>query len=735
MVMMALVTSTNLKSLFDNKNKYELTLNFNKHNIIVYNPEIDVSSNKSLLKTYLNNIVTGQTDKLSYHELNNLFTNIQLYNITDFIDVVLEIINENLTLMRELISDNIITDLSLDRRSTNFQLNNYTNVWKVYSEYMSRLKKIFKLYNTYFEKEKVIDSNNFINDIFSIIQITEFYDYVYNSEFNNNKLHDLINNNLETMDKKHIDDIINYIDSLKNFQSINKFSDRCNNPTDKCNNPLDKCNNPTDKCNNPLNDIIKNILNQHIIINNMCYAIDGLLRTSFNTNSNNVNLQSFETMQVDSIESISLKKIYKILSLMTMYSDKQMIILYYTKFMKPRIMQPNYNLLELEIEFIKRLTSLIGLNNAQKLIDMVHNINNSQNFSKFMNNIPVTIKSEPYVEYKDRLANNNVYPLLLDNNLWHLSTADLTYELPIELKYYINELCPKVYNVYQNKSKKSINDLNTELKFVSNMGMVELNYCYQINGKNHNINLICNIYQATVLLFMNNINQITINEFCSITNMPNKLAEITFESLFNSNILVCIDELYMINKNVNFDKYDKEFNAIEEFNKLLEPMILCGITIDNDKQNKIEVEKSESEEEKNSSPKSKIAKIVKKNKIALEGSESEEEEPEPEVESVSESVIKKNKIIIEKFNSIKVEPVQVLKTKIAQKNIYISKAPVKKSNLSLLKKSSINIIKPTKTMPEKPIPIYDDEEDEEVKSPKKTVTKPVIIYDDEEDDY
>src|ERR1700747_2929549 len=102
MVMMALVTSTNLKSLFDNKNKYELTLNFNKHNIIVYNPEIDVSSNKSLLKTYLNNIVTGQTDKLSYHELNNLFTNIQLYNITDFIDVVLEIINENLTLMREL---------------------------------------------------------------------------------------------------------------------------------------------------------------------------------------------------------------------------------------------------------------------------------------------------------------------------------------------------------------------------------------------------------------------------------------------------------------------------------------------------------------------------------------------------------------------------------------------------------------------------------------------------------
>jgi hypothetical protein len=503
---MELLNNAAIKEQLSHRSFFDLCSNNSRLNIIIPLEENAIDK----LKEIFNKIVSNDKMDDGYYLLQNLFVHAQMVDPNIVINLIIDSIKSKINIIRETIFNE-------NGKLDYINIGMYIQVWKSYKDFSQKIYVLIKNYQQYLV-ERNIKTGKISHDILSIIQICMFYDGIINKE-NNDKILSLVSKDLNEIDKKNIEQLIDYIDSIRAFMIMKEFTfvDR-----------------------EKLSVIIKNIMNCTNIVNIMCAHMHNLLKSLTNKQMV-IDDTEYETIIAGDTEKKLIKKIYKMATILSTYAEKTKLLACYSKFMQIRIIDLKYDNLELEIEIIRRISGALGKEDAQKLIDAIADIINTKNANQVIQVAEIKVKSDEYKKIEN-ITSKVLCPIILTKNIWKIyNTSDMEPIYPLEMKCYLDIITKSYLNIYQGQYI---------IDWQPTMGSAQFEA--QIGSKK--IDITCNILQAMALMYLNDNLQTTASKFATDSFINLELATKIFESLFEANLVIYLsidkkdDPMYIVNK-------------------------------------------------------------------------------------------------------------------------------------------------------------------------------------------
>nr|AEX62696.1 uncharacterized cullin-like protein [Moumouvirus Monve] len=489
----------------ENGSLFDLKINNSTYSIILFsNEDIETEMNQVFYKLLENDQL-----ELNYYVLQKFFSQLS-YNDTDgVIKCIIKAVENKISLIKEAIKDN-------DER---IDLGIYTQLWNSYREYF---KKIYLLVNNYqrYLLNKNIKVKNFQMNLLSIIEISMFYNGIISGK---NDFFQQISKNIHNIDKANIDQLVNYVDSIKLFSYVKDYLD-----------------NQTD-----ILDSINEIINKPKVINILCFYLDKLLKSTVNKEKLLLK-EDYCTINPKKIKNKIIRSINKIVNILSYHSEREILFLHYNKYFKTRIFDSQYNNNKLEIQIIKKLSICLGKDYSQKLINTIQSIDASNAHNKNIHNAIIKVVHGEYnvAEPDPKILN----PVVIHKKYWDMPNIlqmDINY--PTEITFCFQIISKYYDNYYQNYH----NNNNIYINWQPTLGIVE----YKANLNNKEVTITCNLLQAILFSYLNEYECLTITDFSKKSNIPEKLSKKIFQSLFEDNIIIIktnsneVDTYVVNNKN------------------------------------------------------------------------------------------------------------------------------------------------------------------------------------------
>ena len=443
------------------------------------------------LTQIFNKLISEEKNTVGYYKLQNLFSEVQMLGENIIVNLIIDVVNKKITTIKDSVYNSNINDISLPM---------YIQAWKSYKIFSNRLYELIKNYQK-FLVDKNIKIGKLNHDILSIIHICMFYGNVVENSKNNILM--IVSEDLDEIDRKNVEQLIDYVNSIRIFMIMKDFQKI----------DIDR-----------LSNIIRNIMSNTGIINTICGYLNQMLK---NLTSKNLVIDDteYETVMVADAEKDMLKKIYRIVAILSTYGEKNKVLTCYTKFMQARIIDLSYNNIELEIELVRRFAGLFGKQDSQNLLDIIGDIIESKDNNENLHDATINITSN---EFKNLIGIDNkvLNPIFLTKKIWkifNVSNMELNY--PPELKCYINI----IENCYSD-----LCDNQFKINLQPTLGMAT--FTAQLGPKN--VEITCNILQAIALSYLNDNTEISVAKFAKDTQMNEELASKVIDSLFESNLII-----------------------------------------------------------------------------------------------------------------------------------------------------------------------------------------------------
>jgi hypothetical protein len=484
---------------------FDLSYNNQRLNVIL---PLEDEPVKELEKIF-NKIIHDDKIENNYYELNNLFTLAQMVEQNIVTNLIIKTVNTKIL----SIQDTIFSD---NGKLDEINLGMYIQLWKSYKDFCTKMYLLIKNYHQY-----LVDMNIQIgkihHNIMSIIQMCMFYNSIINKQDNENILH-IVSKDLANIDKKNIEQLIDYIDSIRAFIIMKDFTN------------VDR-----DK----LSNIIRAIMGKTTIVNIMCEHMHHLLK-SLSNNQPIVDESEYETVVANDAEKKTIKKIYKIATILSTYSDKLKLVTCYSKFMQSRIIDLKYDNLELEIEIVRRISGALGKEDAQKMIDAIADILNTKNANQVIQSADIKVKSDEYKKLTN-ISTKILAPIVLTKNIWKIyNITELEPAYPLEMKCYLDIISKSYLSIYRGDYIINWQPTMGSAQFTAHLGQKK-------------IDITCNILQSMALLYLNDNIETTSSKFAKDVLINTELSSKIFESLFEANIIIYLhidhieDPVYIIN--------------------------------------------------------------------------------------------------------------------------------------------------------------------------------------------
>lgn len=514
---MEILNNPIIKEKIGSQKIFDLSYNNDRLGIILPIEENPIKK----LEELFNKIVCDDKVSFGHYQLQNLFTLAQSIECDVVVNLLVSAIDKKMSLFKDAISDEngVITSIELPK---------YIQIWESFRSFSDKMYQIIKNYQQYLVRRDVT-IGKIEYDILSVLQICMFYNSILRGS---EQLIDKISEDLYDIDHQNIEQLINYVDSLRTFMLMKDF---------------------TTINREKLSNVISSIINKTSIINVLCAHMHSLLK---NLVGKNLPLD-YETTTIADGERKIIKKIYKIATILSSYADKPKLLACYRKFMQVRIVDLKYDNLELEIELVKRLSGKLGKEDSQKMVDSIADIINSKNANNVIHTADIKIKSEEYKKIKAVNA-STLNPIILTKNVWKIyNVTDMEPVFPLEMKCYLDIISKSYLNIHQGKYVIEWQPTLGSAKFEAQLGSKK-------------VLITCNILQAMALMYMNNRPCLTTEQFAKDVVINVELANKILESLFEANIITYVSsdqKEYIINvKNYTGDnQIDIRHNFVEVF--------------------------------------------------------------------------------------------------------------------------------------------------------------------------
>ena len=507
---MELLQNPLLETIIKSDPTFSLHKSNQKFDIIKYRNDVSISS----LETIFDNIRKNKKIENSYYFLRQLCINA---GTNDLLKIIIKITETKIMNIKEAI------------KLSNVNIITYNQIWTDYVEFNKQIYKIMKVYREHLVT-KNISAGKMSFSILEIIQLCIFYKTVLKDS--EKKFLALDESQLCDLDQKNIDQLIDYISSLRIFIQMQNFT----------NVNIDI-----------IMGMIRDIMSHTHIINVLCLYVHRIL--------NDLNMETYpnkfvnKTVNLSQIQHTLRNKLYKIISILSMYADPNKLFICYRKFMQARITDLTYTKLDTEIQLIRRLSGLVGRINSQKLMDSISDIIYSRSFAKNLRNSEIKTVSNTYLQLGILPPNNIFNPVILTKNNWQISNiSDIEPTYPLRIKYCL-DIISKLFSI-TNENKYYVQWQPTlgSAKFIARLGSRE-------------INITCNFLQAVALEYLNENSRtnIDIKKFSSDTCINEKLSDKIIESLLNANLIHQLhkDDYFFI----NFNNYtgDSDIDIRQDF--------------------------------------------------------------------------------------------------------------------------------------------------------------------------
>jgi len=477
----------------------------NKNTIILLEEEPEKH-----VEELFNSLVTNDKIKIGYYYLRNLFQCAQTIDHNLILNLIIKSINQKISIIKNCIVDE---NGNLDQ---DFSLGMYLQIWKSYKEFCSKMYFLLRHYQKYLtDKNIIVDKLHY--DVVTVLQMCLFYDNII-KQASENML--AFSSNMDHIDYKNIDQLIDYIDSIRAFILMKNF---------------------TTVNVEQLTTIIKNFIGSTNIINLICWYLNDLM---INLNKRRDKSVEYETMEIDGSEKLNIKKIYKVTSILCMYGNKIYVLPCYQKFMQSRIINLEYNQLEIEIELINRMLKLFGKQDCEKLANAVSDIINNKNINQIIQNRNAKIVS---TEYQGLQINTGIVnAIVLTKKAWLIyNILEMEVNYPAEMKCYLD-----IISKYHTKICHDKCIVNWQ---------PSLGYCqFEAQYGHRKIYITCNTLQAMALMFFNNCSATTIKNFSDQLFIDKNLGEKILQSLTEVNLLVALSENNNLVYKINTKNYTGE---------------------------------------------------------------------------------------------------------------------------------------------------------------------------------
>lgn len=409
---MDILKNPNIKDKLAGKPIFNLGENNQRLGVIILFEENPAQN----LKEIFNKIITEEKIENGYYQLQNLFTLAQMGNADAITNLLIDVVEKKIKIIHETIHNE---EGGLDP----INLPMYIQLWKSYRDFTQKVYHIINHYQHYLV-EKKIKMGKISYDVLSIIQICMFYDSIIGS--NSASILSMVSDEITDINRKNIDQLIDYIDSIRTFMIMKGFT------------TIDK-----DK----LTNIIRRIMSRIQIINIMCLHMHQLLKSLTNKQAV-LDESEYDTVNALDFERTTIRKIYKIATILSSYAEKKNLLPCYNKFMQARIIDPKYDNVELDIELIRRISGLLGKDDAQKMIDCISDIINNQTANQRIKEAELKITSEEYKKLSD-INTKILNPIILTKNVWKIyNVTDLDLNYPLEMKCYLEMVSKSYHNLY-----------------------------------------------------------------------------------------------------------------------------------------------------------------------------------------------------------------------------------------------------------------------------------------------
>ena len=484
---MSVIANKHIQQKLTDHKFFDLVKN-NQRLGVVIQTELDPTTK---LRAIFDRIVGCDRVDDGYYEIQNLFTLAQACSP----DTVLNLIIEAVALKLKSIDSSIsLDDGSMDKVT----LGMYIQLWKSYRSFCDTTSTLVRTYARYLT-DSDIKVGTFHQNALSIVTMCMFHDSIINRP---GDLLQSISNDLSDVDRKNVEQLIEYVDSIRAFMAMSDF---------------------TTIKRDALVVIIKSIVDKTHVINAISLYLHQLMRSLINPHK--VLPDECETIAVTDFEKQTLRKIYKVTAILQTYSDRTKLLYCHKKFMQARIVDYRYPNLELEIEVIKRLSGRLGKDESQKLIDAVADIMNSRKIASIIQNSSIKVTSEKYKSLTD-IAVTKVSPFILSKRAWSIfNTSELKPTYPLEMQCYL-DIISKCYGA-MHKNEFVINWQPT---------MGSARFTAQLGRKQ--VDITCTLLQAVAIMTFNDKPEMTVKQFADTAFINLTLAEKIITSLCEGSVLI-----------------------------------------------------------------------------------------------------------------------------------------------------------------------------------------------------
>ncbi|QGR54015.1 culin-like protein [Moumouvirus maliensis] len=505
---------------------FDLKKNNSTYSVILFSNE-DI---KTEVDQIFNKLLENDKLEFNYYVLQKYFSQLSYDDTNGVLKCIINAVENKINLIKEAINDN----------NGDVDLSIYTQLWNSYREYFRKIYLIVKNYQKYL-LEKNIKTKIFKMNLFSIIEISMFYNGVISGK---NDFFQQISKTIHNIDKNNVEQLINYVDSLELFSYVKDYLD-----------------NKSDVL-----ETVNEIINKPNIINVLCFYLDKLLKSIVNRN-NLLQDEDYCTINPEKVKNKILRKVYKIVNILTYHSARNVLFLHYLKYFKARIYDNHYNNNKLEIQIIKKLSICLGKEYSQKLIDMIQSIDANNTHNKNIQNAIVKIVSGEFESEEINSKIKILNPVVIPKKCWDIPNITLTnINYPTEIACCFQIISKYYENYYQNFEKNNIT-----IDWQPTLGCVE----YKAKLGNKEVTITCNLLQAMLISHLNENEIVTVIDFSKKYNIPEKLSKKIFKSLFEDNILIKIntdsseiDKYTVNNKNYTGDQDIKSWKTfVEVFEK------------------------------------------------------------------------------------------------------------------------------------------------------------------------
>lgn len=501
---MEFLARPNVSPYYASRSYFDLKENNERLNVIVPMEE-DVTQK---FEEVFQEIIFSEKNDVGYYYLKNLLNYAQMVQPDIVVSLIVKSIDQQILPIQQSVYRNpgeLYHDITLAM---------YIQLWQTYQKFALRIYYLIKYYQHYLIDKK-IRSGKIYCDILSILQICMFYNNIIDKSKDNILLK--ISEDISKVDQNNIEQLVNYIDSIRAFMVMKDFID------------VDY---------QKLFNLVKSIINKPGIINMMCSYLHCLFKDLVHQSKHST---EYQTAVANDSEKEVKKKIHKITAILSTYGEKDMVLICYRKFMQARIIDLSYDHLELEIDNIKRLSTLFGKKDAQNLLNAIADIINCKNINQSIQNADIKIKSDEY-QHLNEISNKILNPIILTKTNWKIyNTSNLEPRYPLELKCYLDIVSKSYIHLTENKNFIQWQPTLGCAQFEAQLGLKR-------------VNITCNVLQAIALIYLNEHPQTTVSKFASDTLINEELATKIFESLYEANLVIYFSEndadpFYSVNTN------------------------------------------------------------------------------------------------------------------------------------------------------------------------------------------